>query len=320
MLWCLGGCNQHIAGRPHRINLLQYEEDIEKKLYELEELYDTLHSNPVQQGIVRDRFARKMIELTDLRYSDFLDEIVQGRKGFDASSDVIAIGLDTASVIFTPASTKSILAGMSGLTTASKTAINKVYFYEQTLPVVIAQMSAERQMVLADIHVRLSGDTTSYPLRRLLSDLHRYYSAGTIDGAIEKIQRSAAETAQDAESRMKELADADIEASRDRARIALAQITNEASFSKLRTKIANWWGNQDEDTQFEQVDVINTFAISHGVPANHIFTTDDDGNEIPKPDGFGAFLDSLDPASQVHRLMLADIARNAAGLALSIEP
>ncbi len=316
----------HTSGRPLSVDLLQEPSSapwVVKELLELEAQYDAATQDPTQRRL-RNRFARKMLALTDKNYNGFLDDLVRQRKAFDATSDITAISLDTASVLFTPATTKSILAGLSGLTTAGKTAVNKVYFYEQTLPVMISQMSADRQRVLADIQEGLTLDVTQYPLLRLLSDLQRYYLAGTIDGALQSVQRQAARTAEDAEERILALVREDVKAAESRRTAALTLIRQEAGFDALRVSIGEWWARLSEDAQLEQLDVIRAWAAEHGVGAPTLVRRDEagnvlhdeDGKELPNRSGLGAFLDSLEATRQKDQLLLADIARNAAGLEL----
>lgn len=229
------GCSKHLAGRPKRIQLVENKEPtrFEQELIDLENDYDEPETNTKTRRNIRDKYSRKMIAVIDKRYNDFLDDLVIQRKGFDASADITAISLDAASVLFTPVTTKSILAGLSAVTTSGKTAINKVYFYEQTLPVLITQMESNRQAVLADIMEGLATNDNIYPLHHAVRDLNRYFAAGTIDGALVEIQKQAAKKADDAQMRIRQEVKDKLEAVRAREKSALINMVDEASFVEV---------------------------------------------------------------------------------------
>jgi len=308
------GCGKHLAGRPKRIQLVENEKPnkFENELIDLEAEYDKSQTDVVKRRNIRDQYSRKMIAVIDKRYHDFLDDMVTQRKGFDASADIMAISLDTASVLFTPATTKSILAGLSALTTASKTAINKVYFYEQALPVLITQMESDRQSVLADIMEGLATDDDIYPLHHAIRDLNRYFAAGTIDGALAEIQKQAAKKAETAQMRIRLEVDDELKAGRARRAIALEAMDDEVSFMKMRTAIITWWDNLEDEVKRIQTNVIAQWATKRNVPTEEPLVTKSESGEIVlHPDRLEKLLKSLN-YNENNRLFLADIVRNAA--------
>ena len=198
------GCGRHWAGRPERPAYLLDVHDYDSKDHfkALEEAYETAGAAAQDKRDARDKYVRHGRRVMDSKYAKFLDDLIYDRKGFDSSADILAIGLDTASALFQPVTTKSILAGASAVTTGSKVTIDKTYFYDQTLPVLVHQMEADRQAVLADIMAGLDKPTNGYSLDEALRDLGRYYHAGTIDGALVAIQRQAAERQREAEVKL----------------------------------------------------------------------------------------------------------------------
>ncbi len=312
------GCGKHLAGRPKRIQLVENEKPtlFEQKLIDLEAEYDKPQTNSQRRQNIRDQYSRKMIAVIDKRYNDFLDDLVTKRKGFDASADITAISLDTASVLFTPVTTKSILAGLSALTTSGKTSINKAYFYEQTLPVLITQMESNRQSVLADIMEGLAADDDIYPLHHVVRDLNRYFAAGTIDGALVEIQKQAAKKADDAQVRIRKEIDYQLKAGRARREVALKIMVDEISFMKMRATISLWWGALDNKKQGEQAGAITRWANEHGVSLAEQWLTElAPGRNVLDPNSLESMLDSL-KYSETNRLFLADIVRNAIGIKL----
>jgi len=299
-----GGCGKHLAGRPKRIQLIENKTptEFEKTLIDLEDQYDKPGADAQARRNIRDKYARKMIAVVDKRYNDFLDDLISQRKGFDASTDITAISLDTASVLFTPTTTKSILAGLAALTTAGKTVVSKVYFYEQTLPALVSQMEADRQAVLADIVEGLSAGVDIYPLHQTLRDLNRYYTAGTIDGAVTGIQKQSAKRAEEAQLRIRKEVESDLREGRARRDRAFGYMTDEANFKKVVSKVKEQWPRLPDDERWEKIGVIVECARGHGVSVE---TLGDNAN----PDRLGSLLDTLQYSKQADRSFIADVVR-----------
>jgi hypothetical protein len=306
------GCGKHLAGRPDRIQLVENKKpsQLENELIGLEAKYDDPNADTQTRRYNRNLYSRKMIAVIDKRYNDFLDDLVTQRKGLDASADITAIGLGTASTLFTPATTKSILSGLSTMTTASKTAIDKVYFYEQTLPVLIAQMESNRQAVLADIMDGLSAEDDIYPLYRVQRDLSRYFAAGTIDGALAEIQKQAAKKAEEAQVRIQREVEDEIKSGRTRRQSALAMMVDGPSFDKMREAIIEWWNNLDTKKKWEKIKEIAAWASEDGISAESLSAKLPSGKDGPHPDRLEDMLKNLKYNAN-SRLFLADIVRIA---------
>jgi hypothetical protein len=307
------GCNNNWAGRPERVQFTENKKETENILLDLEKKYDEPGADAQRRRDIRDQYARKMISVIDQRYESFLDVLVSQRKGFDASADITAISLSTASALFAPVTTKSILAGLSALTIASKTAISKVYFYEQTLPALLSQMEGNRQAVLADIVIGLNDGVDKYPLQQTLRDLHRYYTAGTIDGAVTEIQKQASDKSKDAQERIKAIrteVESDLKAAHTLKKQALDYIQDGSSFSKMRSVITKWWSDPNKDDRSEQISVIEQWAEKDGVALEPLKKEEKIG-----PEFLGKWLGKLE-YNEATRLFLADIWSNARGIEL----
>lgn len=142
---------------------------------------------------IRDRIVNYSIILINEHYGAFVDEFGAGKKAFDSGADIASIGTDLAAVLAGGATTKAILAAISGGITASKASIDKNYFYEQSVHVLIKQMEAARREVYSEILEGVALPVDGYPLTAALADLDRYYFAGTFDGAFSAIQANASQ-------------------------------------------------------------------------------------------------------------------------------
>ncbi len=251
------GCQRHWAGRPERPAYLREVKayDTADHFQQLESKYEAPGASEEQKREARDKYVRHALRVLDVKYCQFLDDLIYDRKGFDSSADILAIGLDTASVLFEPPATKSILAGAAAVTTGTKVAIDKTYFYDQTLPVLVHQMEADRQTVLTDVMINLDKPTTAYRLDDALRDLGRYYHAGTIDGALVAVQQRAAQQQKEAETRLKEV-----------------KANNDALALQLRGSIEMWLRDEkvsqnERNTRLKKLKdfIATTFALPPGM-------------------------------------------------------
>lgn len=150
-------------------------------------------TDPTQRKSIRNNYITASVLDINSRYNEFVDRLGAGRKGRDTGAETSAIALDALSAAFTPAVTKTALSLASGIVTAGNVAINKNYFYEEALPVLIKQMEANRATVANRLLAgrKLSDDT--YGLEAADSDLRAYYEAGTFEGALDQLANAAAE-------------------------------------------------------------------------------------------------------------------------------
>ena len=81
-------------------------------------------------------------------------------------------------------------AGIGG----AKTTIDKDFYYEKSIEALVASVNAKRKDVLVTILTGLGSTIDRYPFERGLTDLHQYYLAGTLNGAIQFINVQAAQS------------------------------------------------------------------------------------------------------------------------------
>jgi hypothetical protein len=201
----LGGCNSTRHGYPKRA--LDEEAQLRsfEGAYDLTDLIKKYHekvegnSSAEERTRARNKVIDGFLVLTDLHYASFVKGFSARRKDFDTTADVAVLGLSGAGAVLDPSSTTRILAAISGGITGTKATVEKNYFYEKTIPVLIASMNARREETLtAILNGRKSNDDV-YPLARAWADLSRYYFAGTFDGALQTIQTDSGKRQAEAE-------------------------------------------------------------------------------------------------------------------------
>ncbi len=152
---------------------------------------------------IRDQVIDAGIVLTDLRFTEFVERFSSTKKGADTITEIGAIGLSGAAALINPSSTTSILSALSGGLVASNASFNKNYFYEKSIPSMIKAMEGQRSSVAADLIIGQSKPTSQYSLAATITDLQRYYAAGTFEGALQSITQQAADQQTEAGERIK---------------------------------------------------------------------------------------------------------------------
>jgi hypothetical protein len=191
LILTLSGCSTGILkGRPEP---LAFQGQLTKALIEK---YSKTNAIPSDGSSItedkRNQILNDLIYLTDVNYYKFTGALYEGRAMFDTSSDLTMLGLGAAGALTPAASTKAILAAISGGIAGSRVSINKNFFQEQATTALIAKMDAARKTQLAlmqDAMAKLS--VKDYPLSRGLAQVAEYYNAGTLVGALQNITATA---------------------------------------------------------------------------------------------------------------------------------
>lgn len=147
------------------------------------------YANPTREA--RDKFITGRLVLTNIQYIRFLRGITSEEQLLSSASEMLTLALSLAGTMVDSAGSKTNLAALAAGVTGAKETIKKNYFYEQTIPALVAAMNAERKKALYPILDGMRGSLEQYPFERAVSDLHYYYEAGTFAGAVQAIQADA---------------------------------------------------------------------------------------------------------------------------------
>ena len=145
---------------------------------------------PIKRA-ARDKIITGRIALINLNYNQFTSRFSVTKESLDFGADVTELGLNLAATAVGGAESKTILAAISSGVTGGKLAVDKNFFFEKTVSVLITSMNAERKVALLPIMKGLAKNTDDYPLTQALSDLDAYYFAGTFVGGLQAIQADA---------------------------------------------------------------------------------------------------------------------------------
>ena len=167
----------------------------------------------------RDKIITGRIALINLNYNQFIAQFSVNKESLDFGTEVTELGLNLATTAVGGAETKTILAAIASGVTGSKLAIDKNFFFEKTVPVLITTMNAQRKVALAPILIGMTNNTDDYSMTRALSDIDGYYFAGTFIGALQAIQADSGMKESQAETNIVQIRDAQFVAESAQRRI-----------------------------------------------------------------------------------------------------
>lgn len=145
--------------------------------------------------------------LINIHYIEFIKQFAISKAQLDSAIDIATIGVDLAITLVGAASTKAILGAVSAGMTSSKVSIDKNFFQQKTVPVLISSMNAQRKIALLPILAGMKKPiepVEGYSLAEAVADLHAYYNAGTFLGALQAIQKDSGVKEQEAEDKLAE--------------------------------------------------------------------------------------------------------------------
>jgi hypothetical protein len=172
----------------------------------VEEYYGLVKSTPERsKQDIRNEIIDIGMILVDQRFEVFRGEFSATKKSLDTGTDVAVIALNSTAAVIVPSSTTQILAAIAAGVTGTKASIDKNYFYEKSVPVLLKAMEAQRTTVRASLIQGIGESVEAFPLTAALGDLYRYQFAGSIDGSFIAIQQLAAEQQRDAERTLGEV-------------------------------------------------------------------------------------------------------------------
>lgn len=139
--------------------------------------------SPTYKKSLRNNIVLSRMYVIDRNYSNFERNLTRERQDVGFYSAVALLGLNTTGTLVGGSEAKAILHAVSaGLTGTTEAYGNKI-LVEKTIDILQKNMRANRTEVQNQILSNLSNSASQYPLQLALSDVDRYFDAGTITGA-----------------------------------------------------------------------------------------------------------------------------------------
>lgn len=160
-----------------------------------------------QKVAARNRFVMGRIVQIDLRYIAFIRDMTSDRQKLDAATDLTIFSINVAGTLVGGVRSGKNLAAAAAIIGGTKETVVKDFYYEKSMDALVGTMNAQRKEVLVSILAGLKSPTVEqYPFELALTQVHEYYMAGTLNGALRFINTASAEKEKNSEARIQKLA------------------------------------------------------------------------------------------------------------------
>jgi len=146
-----------------------------------------------QRRVIRDQIVSARLYVSDINFASYTNDLVQELRGGAFGTDLVSLLLSGWASVAEPSQTTKVLAGLDTALKGGRQAFTKDLLIDRTLPVLIIQMQRDRSHIAEKIWSNLKrySDET-YPLPLALRHLDEYYQAGTIMGALMRLNNNVA--------------------------------------------------------------------------------------------------------------------------------
>jgi hypothetical protein len=181
LAFALSGCLPS-TGTPERLYPVASEMDVVRTTQEeLVRQYNFyVFSAPAQARLIRNEIISQRMYAVDVQYTQYENALTREGQEINFGTLATAGALGTASTLFTPVVTKSVLSGLSTVALATDGHYNSEILLAQSMRTIQKQMRASRNLIASDISAKLVKSVFDYPLSAALSDVEEYYNAGTL--------------------------------------------------------------------------------------------------------------------------------------------
>ncbi|HMN39491.1 MAG TPA: hypothetical protein PKE29_01505 [Phycisphaerales bacterium] len=208
------------------------------------DFYDDAKTPPSARTQRRNDIVQGQMCLIDLRYYEFAQRFVSDKQAADFVAELAQLSLGLATATVDSGATKTVLGAVMAGIAGGKASFDKTYYFEKTLQVLLSAMEARRTEVRAGIEDRLVRQSEAeYPLSAAITDLSKYYLAGTLMGVLETIQKDAGTRQASAESELKDIRSTGVFGSSPDAAVIRRWLAQE---KENRAALSNWLDVQEE--------------------------------------------------------------------------
>jgi hypothetical protein len=138
----------------------------------------------------RNDTINELIFLCDGVFEEYEVTLYTNNARFNTITDFIVMAAGAGGAVATGGASQA-LAATAGAVTGMRSSVEKNYFAQQSRIALIAKMDAERAKVLVQIEESKQLGINYYPLSAAMSDVQRYYQAGTLLSALKAVTEDA---------------------------------------------------------------------------------------------------------------------------------
>lgn len=220
---------------------------------QIDQFYDIDSEDKETQRKQRDEFITGRMVLVDLRYIQFIQGLTRERQLLDSASDFLIMSLNLAGAGAAGATTKTVLASIAAGLGGTKVIIDRDFFYQKTVPALIAAMNAQRAAARVPLMKGLQQDIDTYRFHTAVTDVRSYYEAGTFVAALIAIQADAAVKESDKKQDIQDIVDLgpeyyDILSALRRAARTLTAGDLDKAWTAFEPDAKNWAATQPDKT------------------------------------------------------------------------
>ena len=143
----------------------------------------------------RNRLQNMALAVIDLRFHEFVRALAADRADGSATVAGTTLGASTAGAFVDSVKAKTNYALLAAGVIGAFGIVDKNYFYEKTVPALVAGMRAARAKVLLRVRQGQIEALVNYNGVTALQDLEDYFSAGTVLAAIAEVTARAEDDA-----------------------------------------------------------------------------------------------------------------------------
>jgi hypothetical protein len=146
----------------------------------------------------RNQIISARMYIADLEYHKYEAKLTRDLQTEGLASTLAVLGLTSSAALITVASTKSILAETAAVVTGADKAFSEKVLLSNTIQALQVQMRIDRQTQAAAILAKMPVSIEEYTLPMALSDVDKYYQAGTLASALVGLNKTVATAEQHA--------------------------------------------------------------------------------------------------------------------------
>lgn len=144
-----------------------------------------------ESRIERNAIMHKAIAVIDLRFHELVRGLHGDRQDAAALTSYAGIGFNTAGTLVGNVVAKTNYAAAAAVSAALLGVAEKQYYFEKTMPALVAAMSAARAAIEVKLRTGMQDDVGQYPGSLALAQLEEYFAAGTVLAAISQVTKAA---------------------------------------------------------------------------------------------------------------------------------
>jgi hypothetical protein len=161
--------------------------------------------DPAKKRILRNEIIDARMAEIDSKFANFERALYKEGIGFGVGTDWLVLALTAGATTAGGVATKTLLAAISTAVLGAEAAYSKHALFDKTLPVLMAQMVAQRETIRVSIRTNQDLPTDAYTWFAAESQLNNFEFAGSIPGAIASVAADAGQKAAAATQQLQDI-------------------------------------------------------------------------------------------------------------------